>query len=363
MQELRLVAANERGTHLVLRSPDGDRFLLCIDERLRAAARGDRSRFTPTEGEPTAEIRPREIQARIRSGSSAEQVARSAGVPVDRVRRFEGPVLAEREHIAGLAQRSTVRRVGLDARPASLLEVLTDRLVPLGVDPDELGWDSWRRDDGRWMVQVAYSLDDATVVARFLYDPRARSVLPEDEEARWLIGEIEHRPGAAPETPGDGDEGASVAGLERRPAPRRLSDRPRPPAPAPFARVADLIEAPIAIEPAPVEKPTQEPAIIAAAMRTAAAAAAEREPEPVLPRRTAPVRRSAVQMEVPLPVEFPEPVAPPVMTAPVPAPATEPVVETVARNGTDGEPVRSPRNRRPSVPAWDEIMFGARRSD
>src|SRR3954447_10969131 len=105
MQDLRLVAANERGSHLVLRSADGDKYVLSIDDRLRAAGRGDRSRVGQLDAEAEGHLRPRDIQARIRAGASAEQVARAAGVSVDRVRRFEGPVLAEREHIATLAQK------------------------------------------------------------------------------------------------------------------------------------------------------------------------------------------------------------------------------------------------------------------
>ena len=72
MQDLRLVAANERGTHLVLRSPDGDKFVVPIDERLRAAIRGDKTLLSQLDN-GGGELRPREIQARIRSGESAEQ--------------------------------------------------------------------------------------------------------------------------------------------------------------------------------------------------------------------------------------------------------------------------------------------------
>ncbi|MGQ0465835.1 MAG: septation protein SepH [Sporichthyaceae bacterium] len=348
MQELRLVAANERGTHLVLRSTDGDKFLLCIDERLKAAARGDRSRFGTGEGESGTDIRPREIQARIRSGASAEQVARSAGVPVDRVRRFEGPVLAEREHIARQAQKSTVRRSGVDLRPAALLDVLAERLSGLGVDVAELGWDSWRRDDGRWVVQVAYSLDDVTTVARYLYDPKARSVLAEDDEARWLTGELDRRPVTGPFVP------------------RVAAQLPEPEIVAP---AVPEVAAPQGEIPAVDSGQQLAPAEIAAAMRSAAAAAPaepvvprrtpEGLPRPYGPRRPTPVPRRAVQMEVPLP-EQPEPVV--VATPPAP-PAPEPVEAEPARTGTDNEPARPARGRRASVPAWDDIMFGARRTD
>ncbi len=280
-------------------------------------------------------------------------------------------MLAEREHIAGLAQRSTVRRHGMDARPAALFDVLADKLIPLGVDAEELGWDSWRRDDGRWMVQVAYCLDEITVVARFVYDPRARSVLPEDDEARWLTGEIEHRTPAEPRL-------VEVEVEDRAPARKKLNERPErlTPSVAVISSVGDLMEAPVRSGPAAVEKSAQEPAAIAAAMRSVAAAA-ERPAEPVAPRRSldsprrpaVAQRRPAVAMDVQLPVAFPEPMTP-TPAAPVAPPQAPPDVvaesetETVvARTGTDGETTRPTRRGRASVPAWDDIMFGARRTD
>jgi hypothetical protein len=238
MQDLRLVAANENGTHLVLRSPAGDKYLLSIDERLRAAVRGDRARLGQLEIEHDGQLRPRDIQARIRAGATAEQVAASAGVPVERVRRFEGPVLAEREHMAQMAQRGAVRRPDQpEGRPATLAEALAARLDPLRIKPEDLGWDSWRRDDGRWLVQLAVELtEDDTCHARFLYDPRARTVCAENDEGRWLAGELEQRPARAPFVPrlaerpaDDATEAptgvpASIRG--EHPAGRRLPDAP-----------------------------------------------------------------------------------------------------------------------------------------
>ena len=96
MPELRVVAVNEDGTHLVLKGDDGQKYTLPIDERLTAAIRGDRARLGQIQIEVDSQLRPRDIQSRIRAGMTAEEVARIAGISVERVRRFEGPVLAER---------------------------------------------------------------------------------------------------------------------------------------------------------------------------------------------------------------------------------------------------------------------------
>jgi Protein of unknown function (DUF3071) len=186
MEELRLVGVNDDGTRVVFVSPEGTRFTTPIDERLEAAARRDRARLGQLEIELSAGLRPRDIQARIRSGESAESVATTAGITMERVRRYAGPVLAEREHMAREARRAVVRRPAADGAPPRLGDIVTERLVARDVDVETVTWDAWRRDDGRWLVQV--SLDDSTA-ATWLYDVAGRSVSAEDDEARLLSGE------------------------------------------------------------------------------------------------------------------------------------------------------------------------------
>src|SRR5260221_3427933 len=110
MQELRLVAESEDGGYAVLVVPGrSGRFARPMDERLRTVARGQFSRLAQYEIEVESPLRPKEIQDRIRAGETAEEIADAAGLPVERIRRFEGPVLAEREFRAKEAQRATVR--------------------------------------------------------------------------------------------------------------------------------------------------------------------------------------------------------------------------------------------------------------
>src|SRR5689334_23999177 len=100
MHDLTLVGVHDDGEHLLLAGSDGQRYLLAVDEPLRAAVRRDRARLAQLQIEQTSTLRPRDIQAKIRSGRTAEEVADEAGVAVEHVRRYEGPVLAEREFVA-----------------------------------------------------------------------------------------------------------------------------------------------------------------------------------------------------------------------------------------------------------------------
>src|ERR1044071_3672409 len=113
MQELRFVAVSEDGSYAVLAVPGrSGRYILPIDERLRAVALGQTSRLAQYEIEVESPLRPKEIQARIRAGETAEEIADAAGIPVERVRWFEGPVLQEREYMAQQAQRAAIRVPG-----------------------------------------------------------------------------------------------------------------------------------------------------------------------------------------------------------------------------------------------------------
>ncbi|GAA4897504.1 septation protein SepH [Streptomyces coeruleoprunus] len=190
MPELRVVAVSNDGTRLVLKAADNTEYTLPIDERLRAAVRNDRPRLGQIEIEVESHLRPRDIQARIRAGASAEEVAQLAGIPVERVRRFEGPVLAERAFMAERARKTPVRRPGENTGPL-LGEAVQERLLLRGAEKDTVAWDSWRRDDGTWEVLLVYRVAGEVHSASWTYDPPRRLVQAVDAEARALIGETD----------------------------------------------------------------------------------------------------------------------------------------------------------------------------
>ncbi|MCP9949265.1 septation protein SepH [Actinomadura madurae] len=185
MQELRLVAVSEDGTYLVLATAGrGTRFTLPVDDRLRAAVRGHFSRLGQFEIEVESPLRPKEIQARIRSGETAEEIAESAGIPVERVRWFEGPVLQEREYMAQQAQRVAVRRPGETAPGPPLGETVEERLGRGGVDLEEAEWDSWKCEDSTWRVRLSFFESGRPHAAEWTFDPRRRARHPAGRDRR-----------------------------------------------------------------------------------------------------------------------------------------------------------------------------------
>lgn len=188
MQNLRLLGVSDDGSRLLLEGPDGADYALPLDERVHAAMRGDRARLGQLQIELENQLTPREIQARIRAGQTSEEIAIASQVPVERVRRFEGPVLQERWHIAELAKTTNVRRV-TDASSHPLSELVIERLSARGVDTEDLEWDARRREDGRWAVRLDYSHGGRERSATWLFDHQRRTLEPHDDESSWLTAD------------------------------------------------------------------------------------------------------------------------------------------------------------------------------
>lgn len=192
MRPVRFVALSEDGQALVLADEVGRLLALPIDERVSAAMHGESGSTTATltvavpGSEPVPSLSPRDIQARIRAGESAEDVARIAGVPVDRVLRYAGPVLQERAMLAQHARRTRLRT---SEKGASLAEVVDGRLAQHGVDAEKISWDASRRDDGTWRIVATWPSGKATAQAVWELDKARQSVTPYDDMAQYLCVE------------------------------------------------------------------------------------------------------------------------------------------------------------------------------
>jgi hypothetical protein len=321
MQELRLVAVSEDGSYAILAVPGrSGRFLLPIDERLRTVAKGQFSRLAQYEIEVENPLRPKEIQDRIRAGETADEIADAAGIPPDRVRRFEGPVLAERQYRAQEAQRATIRGRGDSGPGPRLGDIVAERLSGVGAHADSAEWDSRKRPDGNWQVQLQFSIGGRASTAEWIYDPRRRHVIPDDDEAvrlclppeEWAAVTFAERSRVtATVTPIGSRQHSPYADQAREHERRGTAAPPRP-------READF------------------------------AVAADSEPDRQLPPGSAVASAGHTDNGAELPAATP--------AAGVAAASAEGDGRTVpAKRAASG------RSRRASVPSWDEIMFGTSR--
>ncbi len=300
MRELTLIGLDVDGKHIICEGGDpADKFLIRLDDRLRAAVRGERSRPGQTrDNEVRGVLRPRDIQARIRAGASVKELAESAGMDVSKVERFAHPVLLERQRAAELA--GAAHPILADGPAVStLLETITAALANRGLTTESTTWDAWRNEDGRWTVQMGWQAGLSENVAHFRFSPGAHggTVTAIDEAASELIDP------------------------DFKPPLRKV---------APVAQLA--FDAPaVAVAPAP--------AVAVAAVDPVST------PQPV--KAEAPVPIPLPLDEPELPLENPEPQ----VKAEPPAPAR-----------TQPRPAAKRAGRKPAIPAWEDVLLGVRTS-
>ncbi len=342
MQELRFVAVSEDGSYAVLAIPGrSGRFMLPIDDRLRAVAKGQFSRLAQYEIEVENPLRPKEIQARIRAGETVEEIADAAGIPVERVRWFEGPVLAERGYVAEQAQNASVRRQG-DSTPGPRLgEIVGERLTELGADPEDAQWDSRKHGDGSWQVQLAFRAGGRLHIAEWLFDPRRRHVAPADDNAARLSLPDTELPPPAPGSL----TAATVTPIRPRPPQRSV------PGSASAAAPGSMPEPPGE----PAEESVPEPARVAAQAASRGGPTAPIPPRPPAVRPPAASAVPAAQRSEPAAEPQGQPERQPSPAATEQRPAEQQPAEPPARGR--GKKAGQ-RGRRASVPSWDEIMLG-----
>ncbi|MGX9670463.1 septation protein SepH [Mycobacterium sp. HM-7] len=310
MRELKVVGLDADGKRIICEAPNGsataDKFVLRVDDRLKAAVRGDRAATNQTQIEVEVEVpnslRPRDIQSRIRAGASVEQLAAAAGVSPERVMRFAHPVLLERSRAAELASAS---HPILPDGPSvlTLLETVTGALISRGLDPEATKWDAWRNEDSRWTVQFGWKAGRSDNVAHFRFSPGAHggTTTAFDDAATELIDPNYTRPALR-----------SVAPLPQLHFEESVAEIPMPA---------------VVSEPQPAPEPAAAPVVVMT-------------PAPVAP---------------PVPAA---PIAPP---APEPTPAPEPaaVVET-PETPEPAAPTPRPRKKKPEIPAWEDVLLGVR---
>ncbi|GAB3617087.1 septation protein SepH [Okibacterium endophyticum] len=180
MRDLKVIGVEDGA--LVAATEEGERFRLVVDEVLQSHVR--RSRQEPYNG---PKLSPRDVQAHIRSGMSAEEVARLTGVPVEYVQRFEGPVLAEREHIVGAALSVAVI-APVDPQSAedesTFGAAIRARLAALEASNET--WTSWKEDSGSWIVKLSFTSADVDHDARWSFEPKKHALSPLNAEAITL---------------------------------------------------------------------------------------------------------------------------------------------------------------------------------
>ncbi|MFF3027894.1 septation protein SepH [Microbacterium sp. NPDC057944] len=337
------IVGTEAGV-LVLATESGARFALPIDDVLHREIRRATRQSEPVVQRLAAS--PRDIQAQIRAGLTAPEVAELLGIGVDDVARFEGPVLAEREHVIGQALAVPVligSEVEPDAQP-TFGTAIRAKLAELEASAER--WASWKDESG-WIVKLEFTANEVEHDARWSFDPRRSALAPLNADATQLS-----RQGSLPE------------GLIPR---LRAVDAERPASPYKDESRFDSGAFGPRLVPAP-EADVEDPSLPERSPSAAQDAAIKRAPESQTTspetadllealRRRRGQRESAPHIDADDEDRSPEPSPIALFDAlessqDEPDDEPEPTPEPAQDNGR--------RRRRNAMPSWDEIVFGAR---
>jgi hypothetical protein len=359
VRELRAVRVSDDGKELLL-TETGDApqagsseagFILRADDRLRGMLR---PRPANTETRPESALSPREIQARLRAGETAEDVARAAGIPVTRVARYEAPIAAERVRIVDEVRRATAPGPHRVSPGRQLGTIVDERLSDEGMDPALALWLARRRPDGTWLVTV----DLADHHAEWSWDSGARRVRAQDGGAHRMVSPTRSSAESLIAV-------AQAAGVTAE----AQAAAAQPPAPLAPARAVGESLAPSSESGASRGSASSRSGLVVLPGEGGSEPPAPARSQASAPSTLDGVPGSGAAVAPAQPSSAPSWSA---SAGDVPgsggsgsAASSEPSASASDAAETTDEPVaRQPKSsrRRSAVPAWDDIVFGARRS-
>jgi hypothetical protein len=343
MEQLKVIGTED--DVLVLATDSGERFSLSFDDVLRIELRKARR---DRENEPPANRpSPREIQSHIRAGLSAEEVAALLGARVEDVARFEGPVLAEREHVVGQALAVPVLLGGdLEGDPHPTFgSAVRRKLAEAGAGGER--WTSWKELTG-WIVKLEFTAGDVDHDARWGFEPRRSTLSPLNADAIQLSRQGSLPDGLIPrlralDTVAPKDESRFDSGAF---GPRRVPEAEHESPDLPQATAPAVQEAAMKRSNDTIETSAETADLLEALRRRRG----QREPLPGIDEVDPARSHSPVALFDALEPGYDE-----VPGEKDPEPQYETPASAVAEAGR--------RKGRTSMPSWDEIVFGARTDD
>ena len=161
---------------LVLVSEDGHRYFVPVNDALRDALRKKSSSDSVTH-----RVSPKDIQAHIRRGLTAQQVADLTGEDVSYIEKFEGAVIAERRFIVNPALAVPVTTRSGDEM--SFGTSVRERLEEISAAEEQ--WSAWKEETG-WLLELTFQEGEVEHTARWSFHQRKHVLEPLNDDATVL---------------------------------------------------------------------------------------------------------------------------------------------------------------------------------
>lgn len=346
MIELEFLGRSGDASSVIFTDEEGERYIVTVTDELRAALRRDLSLTAGgSTNSASTTLRPRDIQALLREGYTAKEIAERQGIEIGSVSKYEAPIVAERIWAIQQARQSRIRA---DSGSPILDDLVINRLASRGVNHQSLAWSALKRPGKDWEVSLTFVQGAVEQSATWILATDGTKVEALDQEAQWLTET------ASPIAPVSAflPPPANDVDLQEQQLQESLIDQ---------ANTQRGKRQPVLEEYEGDVAPATDPADI------------EGEDQPFFSARVLSFETAAppTPLEVPMPLELPvrrhsilenrtdaeetriiELVDPPAQR--------ESLFEVPAEDIITEEPAKKKRPQRRSVPSWDEIVFGAR---
>ena len=308
---------------LVLVSEDGHRYFVPVNDALRDALRKKSSSDSVTH-----RVSPKDIQAHIRRGLTAQQVADLTGEDVSYIEKFEGAVIAERRFIVDQALAVPVTTRSGDEM--SFGTSVRERLEEISAAEEQ--WSAWKEETG-WLLELTFQEGEVEHTARWSFHQRKHVLEPLNDDATVLS---RHEP------------------MPTTLIPKLSAVAPSPSEPERFDSEifedSDLGETGPLLEPVPYGRSEDDGRMADTAdlLEVLRRKRGEREPAPASDEdsRSAHPATGGIRL-----VEDDSGDA-----------SVTPIGGLSPDDDDDPEPT-PPKKKRPEMPSWDDIVFGARSDD
>lgn len=339
MRELKVTDVD--GATLVVADDEGNEFRVPVDETSLRRLRHSRT------AEDGPRVSPKDIQSHLRAGLSNDEISALTGASLDLIQRFETPVLAEREFIITSAL-SVPTQTTVETETGNLSTafgtVITQRLHTLSASAER--WATWKEETGSWVVKLEFTANGIEHDARWSFEPRKRTLTPANSDASTLSQKGELSTGLIPKLRAVATDSADTVIVE----PVQVT-HPQPVAAVPESSVT------------PAAEETREHSPTADLLEALRKRRNDRESTPAWLKDEVSAATDSVDVvsdDTVISGETVEFDATINFTEPFDMSVSE-EVPTVPESKNDSKQIG--KNGRPSMPSWDDIVFGTRSDD
>lgn len=169
MDELRVVRREDQT--LIVANESGEEFRLVLESSALAEIRSIARQLSGA-----AKVSPRKIQALVRAGKTRQQIVDMTGADEIDIERYEEPVLAERRFILANAQDIAVRTSPAESGTQKFGSVIAERLIGLAATTIE--WSAWKDEDTGWLIGLTFESHGVAHRAVWSFDHRKGLLSP-----------------------------------------------------------------------------------------------------------------------------------------------------------------------------------------